>query len=325
MRRHGLLYSFKRLLPIIRIRYVYSRRISLQPIIGLIRTMRPRQWTKNAIIYAGLVFDGQLFNGEAFARVTLSFFLLCLISSTVYIVNDLVDIESDRQHPVKKNRALPSGRLPIPLAIIAAIVLPAASVLIALSYSIPFAAVLIIYLVLQLLYSFWLKRVVILDVLVVAAGFVLRVTAGVVVIEVARFSPWLYACTALLALFLIIGKRRQELLQLADKAGSVRITLRQYNLPLLDDMLRMVMTGTLIAYLLYTIEEPSELLQGSNLALLTVPFVVYGVFRYLYLMHVKGDGSAPDEVLLKDRPIQIAILLWALTFVLILYLPHLTS
>ncbi len=285
--------------------------------------MRPRQWTKNVIIYAGLVFDGQMFNGPAFARVTLSFILLCLISSTVYIVNDLVDIESDRQHPTKKNRALPSGQLPIWLAIVGAVVLPTASILIAFTFSAPFAAVLIMYLVLQLLYSFWLKHVVILDVLVVAAGFVLRVTAGVVVIEVARFSPWLYACTALLALFLIIGKRRQEFLQLADKAGSVRVTLRQYNLPLLDDMLRMVMTGTLIAYLLYAIEEPSELLQGSNLALLTVPFVVYGVFRYLYLMHVKGDGSAPDEVLLKDRPIQLAILLWGATFVLILYLPHL--
>ncbi len=287
--------------------------------------MRPRQWTKNVIIYAGLVFDGQLFNAEAFARVTLSFFLLCLISSTVYIINDLVDIESDRQHPTKKNRALPSGQLPVWLAIAAAVVLPIASIAVALSYSMPFAAVLVIYLILQLLYSFWLKRVVILDVLVVAAGFVLRVTAGVVVIEVARFSPWLYACTALLALFLIIGKRRQELLQLADKAGSVRVTLRQYNLPLLDDMLRMVMTGTLIAYLLYAIEQPSELLQESNLALLTVPFVVYGVFRYLYLMHVKGDGSAPDEVLLKDRPIQAAILLWGISFVLILYLPHLPS
>ncbi|MBE2183282.1 MAG: decaprenyl-phosphate phosphoribosyltransferase [Anaerolineae bacterium] len=285
--------------------------------------MRPRQWTKNVIIYAALVFDGQMFNGAAFARVTLSFVLLCLISSTVYIVNDLVDIESDRQHPTKKNRALPAGQLPIWLAIIGAVVLPTASILIALTFSVPFTAVLVMYLGLQLLYSFWLKHVVILDVLVVAAGFVLRVTAGVVVIEVARFSPWLYACTALLALFLIIGKRRQEFLQLADKAGSVRVTLRQYNLPLLDDMLRMVMTGTLIAYLLYAIEEPSELLQGTNLALLTVPFVVYGVFRYLYLMHVKGDGSAPDEVLLKDRPIQLAILLWGATFVLILYLPHL--
>jgi 4-hydroxybenzoate polyprenyltransferase len=184
-----------------------------------------------------------------------------------------------------------------------------------------FALVLASYFILQVAYSFGLKRVVILDVMTVMLGFVLRVVAGVVVIEVAQFSPWLYASTALLALFLVVGKRRQELLQLAEQAGSTRVTLRHYNLPLLDDMLRMVMTGTLITYLLYTIEAPSPLLAGTNLALLTVPFVLYGVLRYLYLMHVKGDGSAPDEVLLKDRPLQVAILLWGVTFLAILYLP----
>ncbi len=295
----------------------------LKPIIGLLRTMRPRQWTKNVIIFAGLVFDGQLFRAEPLSRVILGFTLLCLISSTVYIINDLVDIESDRQHPTKRHRALPSGQLPVPLAIAAAVIFPLVALAVAFVFSSPFALILITYLVLQLLYSFRLKHVVILDVLTVSIGFVLRVAAGVAVIEVARFSPWLYACTALLALFLIVGKRRQELLQLADQAGTVRVALRDYNLPLLDDMLRMVMTGTLIAYLLYTIEEPSALLQGTNLGLLTVPFVAYGVFRYLYLIHARGDGSAPDEVLLRDRPLQIAIALWGMTFVAILYLPHL--
>lgn len=297
----------------------------MNPLIGLLRTMRPRQWTKNIIIFAGLVFDGQLFRVESFTRVALSFLLLCLISSTVYIINDLVDIESDRQHPTKRRRPLPSGKLPIPLAVAAAIIFPIVALIAAVAINPVFALVLLVYLLLQLLYSFRLKHVVILDVLTVSLGFVLRVAAGVAVIEVARFSPWLYACTALLALFLIIGKRRQELLQLADQAGTVRVALREYNLPLLDDMLRMVMTGTLIAYLLYTIEEPSELLQGTNLGLLTVPFVAYGVFRYLYLIHVRGDGSAPDEVLLRDRPLQLAILLWGITFVAILYLPHLVA
>ena len=295
----------------------------MQALIGLLRTMRPRQWTKNGIIYAGLVFDGQLLIGDSFLRVTVSFLLLCLISSTIYIINDLVDIESDRQHPRKRKRALPSGQLPIPAAIAAAIILPVVCIGGALLYSWQFAVVLIGYLLLHLLYSFRLKHVVILDVLSITAGFVLRVAAGVVVIQVARFSPWLYACAGMLALFLAIGKRRQELLELAEQAGSIRIIFKHYNLALLDEMLRMSMIITMMSYILYSIEAPSVLLAGTNLALLTVPFVLYGMFRYLYLIHVKGEGNAPDEVLLKDRPLQLTLLMWGVTFVLILYLPHL--
>lgn len=285
--------------------------------------MRPKQWTKNGIVYAGIVFDGQLLNPDSFLRVTVSFFLLCLVSSTIYIINDLVDIESDRQHPRKRKRALPSGQLPVPLAIAAAIILPLVSVGLALAYSWRFAAVLIVYLILHIAYSLKLKHVVILDVLSITAGFVLRVAAGVVVIQVAQFSPWLYGCAGMLALFLAIGKRRQELLELAEQAGSVRVIFKHYNLALLDDMLRMAMIITMMSYILYTIEAPSVLLAGTNLALLTVPFVLYGMFRYLYLIHVKGEGSAPDEVLLKDRPLQVTLLLWGLTFVAILYLPNL--
>lgn len=287
---------------------------------GLLRTMRPRQWTKNGLIYAGIVFDGQLFVVESFIKVTISFVLLCLLSSAIYIINDIADIESDRQHPVKRSRPIASGQLPVSTALTAAVILCVGTIGAAFTYSRGFALILIGYLILHLLYSYRLKHIVILDVMTVTAGFVLRVAAGVVVVRVAAFSPWLYTCTALLALFLAIGKRRQELLMLSEKAGSIRITLDHYNLPMLDDMLRMVMTGTIIAYLLYAIEAPSMLLAGTNLALLTVPFVLYGMFRYLYLIHVKGEGSAPDEVLLKDRPLQAAILLWGLTFVAILYL-----
>ena len=258
---------------------------------------------------------------DSFLRVSASFVLLCLLSSAIYIINDIVDIESDRKHPKKRLRAIPSGQLPIPIAIAAAIVLLIVVIGVAFALNTGFAIILLAYLILHLLYSFRLKHIVILDVLSVTAGFVLRVAAGVAVIQVQAFSPWLYTCTALLALFLVIGKRRQELLQLAEKAGTIRVTLDSYNLPLLDDMLRMVMTGTLIAYLLYTIEAPSILLAGSNLALLTVPFVLYGLFRYMYLIHVKNEGSAPDEVLLRDRPLQVAIALWGLTFIAILYLP----
>jgi len=293
---------------------------SLQALIGLIRTMRPKQWTKNVVVYAGIVFDGQLFNPDSFFRITLGFFLLCLISSSIYIINDIVDIESDRQHPKKRLRAIPSGQLPITMAIVAGIILTVGTLVVGFALSPYFAAVLLLYLVIHLLYSFYLKRVVLLDIFAVASGFILRVVAGVTLVHVMTFSPWLYASIGLLALFLVIGKRRQELLLLAEKAGSVRVTLDSYNLPLLDDMLRMVTTATLVTYILYTIEAPSILLAGTNLALLTVPFVLYALFRYLYLIHVKGEGSAPDEVLLKDRPLQIAIGLWGLTFVAILYL-----
>ncbi|MFN8529619.1 MAG: decaprenyl-phosphate phosphoribosyltransferase [Anaerolineae bacterium] len=291
----------------------------MNALIGLFKTMRPKQWTKNAIVFAGLVFDGQLFHPDPFLRVLICFFLFCFLSGAVYVINDLVDIERDRAHPTKRNRPLPSGKLPVPFAIGGAVVILVLVFVIALVMRWQFAVVLATYLVLQLLYSFVLKHIVILDVLALTGGFVLRVAAGVVVIQVAEFSPWLYACTALLSLFLSIGKRRQELLLMAERSGNTRVTLEQYNLPLLDDMLRMVMTGTLIAYLLYTIEVPSVLLAGTKLAITTVPFVLYGMFRYLYLIHVKGEGSAPDEVLLKDRPLQIAIALWGLAFVLILY------
>jgi 4-hydroxybenzoate polyprenyltransferase len=306
-------------------RSVRSLGISLQPLVGLIRTMRPRQWTKNALVYGGIVFDGQLFIPDSFLRVTVAFLMLCLISGTVYIINDLVDIESDRQHPRKRFRALPSGQLPVPLAIGAAIALPIVVLIISLMLSRGLAILLMAYLCVNLLYSFRLKHIVLLDILTVTAGFVLRVAAGVVVISVQAFSPWLYACTALLALFLIIGKRRQELLELAEKAGTIRVTLDNYNLPLLDDMLRFSMFGTFMAYLLYTIERPSLLLAGNNMTLLTVPFVVYGLFRYLYLIHVKGEGSAPDEVLFKDRPLLLSVVLWGLSFVAILYLPNLLT
>jgi 4-hydroxybenzoate polyprenyltransferase len=170
-------------------------------------------------------------------------------------------------------------------------------------------------------YSFWLKRVVIIDILAITSGYVLRVLAGVVVVHVANFSPWLYACTALLALFLAIGKRRQELVLLADKAQSVRATYNEYNLALLDDMLRVVTTSTFVAYLLYTVEAETIRVADTSIALITVPFVLYALFRYLYIIHVKGDGGAPDEVLLTDRPLQVTLLMWGLTFIAIIYLP----
>jgi 4-hydroxybenzoate polyprenyltransferase len=294
----------------------------VQPVIGLIRAMRPRQWTKNALVFAGIVFDGQLFLVPSFLRVLAAFVLLCCASSAIYVINDIVDVESDRQHPTKRNRAIASGQLPMPMARVLAVALVLISVALSIPLSPALAALIAIYLILHIAYAFYLKNIVIIDVFAITAGYVIRVAAGVVVVHVANFSPWLYISTALLALFLAISKRRQELLQLAEKAGSLRKTFKHYNLQLLDEMQRMVINGILITYILYTIEAPTARLAGTNLALLTVPFVLYGIFRYLYLMHVKGDGSAPDEVLLRDRPLLAAIVLWGLTFIVILYVPH---
>ncbi|MCU0474642.1 MAG: decaprenyl-phosphate phosphoribosyltransferase [Anaerolineae bacterium] len=282
--------------------------------------MRPKQWTKNIIfVFPAIVFDGKLFDIPSLLAVLYATALVCLIAGTVYILNDLVDIESDRQHPRKRHRPLPSGQLPIALARTVAVVLPVVTLSLALAFNWRLAVILAVYFAIQIAYSLRLKHVVIVDILTVTSGFVLRVAAGVVVIEVTNFSPWLYICTGLLALFLAIGKRRQELMLLGDKAASVRPIFQYYNLPLLDEMLRVVTTSTFIAYTLYTIETPSPILAQTNMALGTVPFVLYGLFRYLYLIYVKGEMAAPDEVLLKDRPLQIDIALFALSFIVIIY------
>lgn len=298
----------------------------MQVLIGLIRTMRPKQWTKNVLfIFPAILFDGKLFVPDALIRVIAACVLLCLVAGTVYIINDLVDIERDRQHPRKKHRPLPSGQLPKNVAMAAAVLIPVLSILAAAAFSQRLAIVLLAYLLLQILYSFILKHVVLIDIMTITAGFVLRIVAGVVVISVTNFSPWLYACGALLALFLAIGKRRQELITLGENAANTRPIFKDYNLLLLDDLLRVVITSVFIAYILYTIEAPTRLFANQNIALITVPFVMYGMFRYLYLIHVRGEGSAPDEVLLRDRPLQITMLLWGLTFIFILYfLPRAT-
>lgn len=289
------------------------------PVRGLIRTMRPHQWVKNGFVFAGLVFDQQLTEIEPLARVLAAFALLCLSASTIYIVNDLVDIDRDRMHPKKRNRPLPAGKLPVSWARTAAVIMPLIALGGGLLLSVELTAVLLAYLVLHLAYSFWLKNIVIMDVFAIAAGFVLRLVAGIVVIEVANFSPWLYVCAGLLALFLAIGKRRQELILLAENAEDHRATYKEYNMPLLDDMLRMVTTGCVLTYMLYTIEAQTIRSNGHQM-MLTIPFVIYGIFRYLYLIHVRGEGSAPDELLFKDMPLLAAVVLWAGSVSVVLYL-----
>ncbi len=286
---------------------------------ALIKTMRPRQWvTKNIFIFAALVADKQLFKPEAFLRTLAGFVLFSLISSCVYIINDLADVEADRQHPEKKNRPIASGKLPVSVAITAAVLFVMITFVLAYMLTPSLLAVIGGYFVINLAYSKWLKHVPILDVLIISAGFVLRVGAGVTLIDVERFSPWLYVVMTLLSLFLGFGKRRAELALLAHGAGSHRKVLDGYTLPLLDQYIMIVSGATIVAYSLYTFSAPN--LPENHSMMLTIPFVVYAIFRYMYLIEVKHAGGAPEEVLLSDRPFQLAMVLWGLTVLAIFYL-----
>ena len=283
----------------------------------LLITMRPKQWTKNVFIFAALLFDIKLLDVTLGGRTTLAFILFCILSGSVYLINDLTDIDRDRQHPVKRNRPLASGGLSKPWAVSAAIVLP----IIALSLSFLlhplFGLIALVYFVIQLFYSFGLKDVVILDVLIIAAGFVLRVAAGSAVAEAERFSPWLYVCITLLALFLALGKRRNELLLLEASALGHRKVLQEYSPQLLDQMIALVTSSTVIAYSLYTFS--AENLPPNKSMMLTIPFLLYSIFRYLYLIYQKNLGGSPEEILLRDVPFVISNLCWGVTVVLILY------
>lgn len=285
---------------------------------ALLKTMRPRQWTKNGFVFAALVFDKQLFLPDPFLRTVAGFALFCLISSSVYIFNDLADVEADRQHPQKKNRPIASGRLPVPAAWTAGILLVALALALGYWLAPEFAFVIGVYLLINLLYSKWLKHVPIVDVLILASGFVLRVGAGVTLIHVERFSPWLYVVMTLLSLYLGFGKRRAELALLANGAGTHRKVLDGYTLPLLDQYILIVSSTTIVAYSLYTFSAPN--LPDNHSMMLTIPFVIYAVFRYLYLIEVDHAGGEPEEILLTDRPLQIALFLWVLVVLAVFYL-----
>jgi len=288
----------------------------------LIRTLRLKQWTKNVFVWAALLFDVKLFQVQPFVRTLLTFFLFCVVSSAVYIINDLVDIEKDRQHPSKRNRPLAAGTLSPRVAGVAAAVLILATLPLALWLDRGLPPILYGYLALMVAYSFWLKNIVIVDVLAIAAGFVLRVAAGVVVVEATRFSPWIYVCMTLLALFLAIGKRRQEIVLLEGNSTNTRAILGEYNVRFLDEMLALVSSSTVMAYSLYTFSAPN--LPPNHSMMLTIPFVLYGLFRYLYLIHVKGETDPPDAVVLKDRPLQIDVALFGLVVFLVFYVLHRT-
>ncbi|MGD8864955.1 MAG: decaprenyl-phosphate phosphoribosyltransferase [Anaerolineales bacterium] len=285
---------------------------------ALLKSMRPKQWVKNGIIFTALVFDQQLLQFEPLLKTSLGFALLCLGASAVYLMNDLVDLEQDRAHPVKRNRPIASGTLPLPVARVAAILFFILAIAGSFLLEPGFGLILITYLGLNLLYSFFLKHVAIIDVLILASFFVLRVGAGVTLITVQRFSPWMYVCVTLLALFMGLGKRRAEMILLAEKANSHRRVLDGYTISFIDQLLSIVSSTTIVAYALYTFSASN--LPENHAMMLTIPFVIYGIFRYLFLIHVKGEGGAPEDLLLEDIPLMSTVALWALSAIFVLYL-----
>lgn len=288
--------------------------------VALIKAMRPRQWMKNGVIFAALVFDRQLGlnNLPPMLRTFAGFVIFCLLSGVVYLINDIADVEADRKHPEKCKRPIASGKLPIPAARWAALILIVLIFPLAYLLSPAFALVALIYLLQNLAYSKWLKHVHLLDVMMIAMGFVLRVGAGVTLIHVARFSPWLYVVTTLGALYIGFGKRRSELKLLESQANSHRKVLDGYTIPMLDQFLNVLAATTIIAYSLYTFSAPN--LPENHVMMLTIPFVIYGIFRYMSLLQSGTVGGAPEEVLLSDHPLQLTVLLWGGSVLLIFYI-----
>jgi len=288
-------------------------------------SMRPRQWTKNLIIFLPLPFSvGQswrLTEFQTIGRMALNsaaaVAVFCMLSGAIYLINDLADMEKDRQHPLKRLRPLASGRLGRTPAVVAVVVLLAVSLPASFLINWGLGVVALVYFAIMFSYSFVLKHIVLVDVLTIAVGFVLRAVAGAVAIVV-PISPWLYVCTIMLALFLGLGKRRHELVLLEGAAGQHRQILEEYSPELLEQLMVLVGAATVMAYSLYTFS--AENVPKNYAMMLTIPYVLYGVFRYLYLVHIKNEGGSPEELLIRDRPIVISIGLWLLSSAVILLL-----
>ncbi len=280
--------------------------------------MRPKQWVKNGALFAPLLFSQNLFNPSLFLKTLEAFGLFCLLAGSVYIINDLKDLKEDRLHPVKQTRPLASGKVKPILAGIFALVALAVSLIGGLEISSLFFYTLVAYLLLQTAYTFYLKHQVILDIFSIAAGFVLRVVAGGLAIKV-QLSPWLFICTTLLSLFLAMAKRRHELVLLREDAAEHRQILKEYSPYLLDQMMGVVTATTVMSYALYTISEETVAKFHTTNLIFTLPFVLYGIFRYLYLVHQKIEGGRPEEILLTDRPLLFTVLCWSVTVFVVLY------
>ena len=285
---------------------------------ALIRAIRPKQWIKNLIIAGPVIFSLNLFDVSKLLWVGIAIALFSAAASSVYLINDIADIEKDRLHPTKKNRPLASGALKVPVAIVAAVVLSLGSIGISFTINTPFAVVLTLYLVSNLAYSFVLKHVVILDAMFLALGFVFRVLAGAYIIAVPA-SEWIIMCTFLLALFLGFAKRRHELVLLSGSAETHRRVLEHYSPYFLDQMIMIVTAATVMSYALYTVNPHTVEQFGTSRLIYTIPFVLYGIFRYLYLVHQKESGGNPTKVFLTDKPLLINVVLWMAVCVLMIY------
>ena len=285
---------------------------------NLLLSLRPGQWTKNLFVFAALVFAQRLGDGVAVARTVLAFAVFCALSGAVYLINDVFDREQDRIHPLKASRPIASGALSPGIALIFAAILAAAALAVALGLGLQFFEMAAAYVVLLIAYSAFLKNIVILDVLTIAAGFTLRASAGAAAIGV-PISHWLLVCTMLLALFIALSKRRHELTLLTGSATDHRPILSDYTPYLLDQMISVVTASTLIAYAFYTISPETTQKFGTDLLSLTIPFPLYGILRYLYLVHQRDQGGSPAELLLNDRPLLACVALWALSVILIIY------
>lgn len=287
----------------------------------LVVATRPREWLKNSFLFAALFFSKNLLNFVLLPKVVLAFGLFCLAASGVYLLNDIRDRHEDRKHPQKRTRPIASGALPVALAALAMCVLLCAAMGGALLLQPAFGCITAAYILLNVAYSYWLKHMVILDVFSLATGFVLRVVAGAIVIDV-MMSHWLLICTMFLALFLGFSKRRCELVILAQEASQHRHVLMEYDLTFLDIMIGIVTSATVISYTLYTVSPETIHRFHTDKLLLTVPVVLYGIFRYLYLVYRKDSGGNPAHTLLIDSPLQASVVLWGLVSVIILYTAH---
>lgn len=287
-----------------------SKPVSAWPYLAL---LRPKQWTKNLLVFAALIFSVKAVDASLLLRSLTGFALFCLVSGCVYILNDYMDQEADRRHPEKCRRPIASGQVKPQLAVLEGVVLLGTSLAVAWLLDPLFAALLLLYFGINIAYSVRLKHVVIVDIMVIAFGFVLRALAGAVVIQVS-FTPWFLLCTMLLALFLAISKRRHELYLLRTAKGEHRRVLTQYSPELVNQLNSIVTTATIMSYSLFTFNS------GHTLHLMwTIPLVMYGIFRYLYLIHMQGKGGRPEKVLLEDRPILLTVCLFAVMVVVILY------
>jgi 4-hydroxybenzoate polyprenyltransferase len=285
---------------------------------ALLASLRPHQWTKNLVVFAALPLSIHLFDARSVVRSTAAFLLFCALSGAVYLVNDIADVERDRLHPRKRHRPIASGQLATRSAWAAAVLLGLGSLALALALDLWFATAALVYLLLNLLYSFWLKEVLIVDAISVSLGFVLRAVAGALVIR-APIGDWLLICTMLLALFLTLCKRRHELTSLSANASHHRRILSEYSPYLLDQMIAVVTASCVTAYAFGTTAQETVEKYHTHRLSWTLPFVLYGIFRYLYLVHRKEQGGSPTDILLTDRPLLIDVFLWGLAIILIVY------